>query len=77
MISELVRKNRSFCRFHGDVSIAESDLPEIADNALINRDLLQEALSIPSQYSIVQVIALGKPAEKIVIEPMVDGDFNF
>ncbi len=34
----------------------------------IKRDLLREALSIPDHYEILLVIALGKPAEKVVIE---------
>lgn len=45
--------------------------------AAVNRDALREALHIPEQYSIVQVIALGKPSETIVIEPMVDGDVKY
>jgi len=167
MISELIRKNRSFRRFHEDVSIAESDLLEMVDNARltpsgrnaqtlryllsntpemnarifptlawagyltgwggpregerpsayivilnddtisttyfcdhgitslailltavekgyggciiasVNRDTLREALSIPEQYSIVQIIALGKPAETVVVEPMVNGDCKY
>jgi len=38
---------------------------------------LREALDIPEQYSIVQVIALGKPAETVMIEPMIDGDVKY
>ena len=45
--------------------------------AAVNRDTLREALQIPEQYSIVQVIALGKPAETVIIEPMVDGDIKY
>ena len=167
MISELIRKNRSFRRFHQDVVIPENDLREMVDNArltpsgrnaqtlrymlsntpemnvrifptlswagyltrwggpkegerpaayivILNDDtisktyfcdhgitslailltamekgyggciiasvngaVLREALHIPEQYSIVQVIALGKPAETVVIEPMVDGDVKY
>ena len=167
MISELIRKNRSFRRFHEDVSIHESDLLEMVDNARltpsgrnaqtlryllsntpemnahifptltwagylagwggpkegerpsayivilnddtvstnyfcdhgitslailltavekgyggciiasVNRDALRQALNIPEQYSIVQVIALGKPAETVVIDPMVDDDIKY
>ena len=167
MISELIRKNRSFRRFHQNVAISESDLLEMVDNARltpsgrnaqtlryllsntpemnarifptlawagylsewegpeegerpsayivilnddtistiyfcdhgitslailltavekgfggciiasVNRDALRETLGIPERYSIVQVIALGKPAETVVIEPMVDGDFKY
>jgi len=167
MILELIRKNRSFRRFHQDVIISESDLLEMVNNARltpsgrnaqtlryllsntpemnarifpnlawagyltgwggpkegerpsayivilnddaisktyfcdhgiaslailltavekgyggciiasVNRDVLRETLQIPEQYSIVQVIALGKPAETVVIEPMVDGDIKY
>jgi len=167
MISELIRKNRSFRRFHQDVAIPESDLREMVDNARltpsgrnaqtlryllsntpemnarifptlswagyligwggpkegerpsayivilnddtisktyfcdhgiaslailltavekgyggciiasVKHDALREALNIPEQYSIVQVIALGKPAETVVIEPVIDGDIKY
>ena len=167
MISELIRKNRSFRRFHQDVTVAESDLLEMVDNARltpsgrnaqtlrymlsntpeinarifptlawagyltgwggpkegerpsayivilnddtisktyfcdhgitslailltavekgyggciiasVKSDMLRKALQIPEKYSIVQVIALGKPAETVVIEPMVDGDIKY
>ena len=45
--------------------------------AAVNRDALCDALHISEQYSIVQVIALGKPAETVVIDPMVDGDIKY
>ena len=45
--------------------------------AAVNRDTLRDTLSIPEKYSIVQVIALGKPAETVVIEPMVNGDIKY
>lgn len=41
----------------------------------IHRDPLRKLLDIPDRYSILLVIALGKPAEKIVLEP-VDPDGN-
>jgi len=43
----------------------------------VDRDALRIALNIPEQYSIVQVIALGKPAETVVIEPMADGNIKY
>ena len=43
----------------------------------VDRDTLRESLHIPEKYSIVQVIALGKPAETVVIEPMIDGDIKY
>jgi nitroreductase len=45
--------------------------------ASVNRDAVREALRIPEQYSIVQVIALGKPSETVVIEPVTDGDIKY
>jgi len=167
MISELIRKNRSFRRFHQDVAIPENDLRDMVDNARltpsgrnaqtlryllsntpemnarifptlswagylvgwggpkegerpsayivilnddtisktyfcdhgiaslailltavekgyggciiasVKHDALREALNIPEHYSIVQVIALGKPAETVVIEPLKDGDTKY
>jgi len=43
----------------------------------IAEDDLREALHIPEQYSIVQVIALGKPAETVVVDPVMDGDIKY
>jgi nitroreductase len=42
------------------------------------REELARILNINEQYSIIQVIALGKPKEKVVIEPMgPDGDIKY
>jgi nitroreductase len=38
--------------------------------ASIQRDKLRAALSIPKRYCILLVIALGKPVEQVVIEPL-------
>lgn len=44
----------------------------------VNKELLYKNLGIPKRYEILQVIALGKPAEKVVIEPMPsDGDYKY
>ena len=167
MISEFIRKNRSYRRFHQDVAIAESDLRDMVNNArltpsgrnsqtlryvlsntpemnalifptlswagyltgwggpsegerpsayivILNDDTisktyfcdhgiaslailmtavekdfggciiasvkyddLREALHIPEQYSIVQVIVLGKPAETVVIEPVTNDNIKY
>ena len=167
MVSELIRKNRSFRRFHQEVVIPESELLEMVENARltpsgrnaqtlryllsntqeinalifptlawagyltdwdgpeegerpaayivilnddtlsknyfcdhgiasmailltavekgyggciiasVNRDVLRQSLNIPEKYSIVQVIALGKPAETVVIEPMINDDIKY
>ena len=43
----------------------------------VNRNALQEALSLPQQYAILHVIALGKPKEEIVIEDIQQGDVKY
>lgn len=46
--------------------------------ASVNREKLRNILKLPDRYDIVQVIALGKPAENIVLEPMKeDGDYKY
>ena len=45
--------------------------------ASVNRDDLRKTLDIPEEYSVVQVIALGKPAETVVIEPMANDDVKY
>lgn len=44
----------------------------------IKKDMLREALQIPSTFEILMVIALGKPVEQVVIEPLAaGGDFKY
>lgn len=44
----------------------------------IQKDGLRETLDIPERYEIVLVLALGKPAEKVVIEDVgPDGDIRY
>lgn len=44
----------------------------------VKREALRQALSIPPQYEVLLVLALGKPAERVVIEPMgADGDIKY
>ncbi len=44
----------------------------------INREELRKALEIPPCYSILLVLALGKPKEKVVIDPVgSDGDVRY
>jgi nitroreductase len=38
----------------------------------VNKGGLREALDVPSRYEILLVLALGKPKEKVVIEPASD-----
>lgn len=43
----------------------------------INKPKLMEYLNIPVQYQIINVIALGKPAEKVVVEEVKGGDIKY
>ena len=46
--------------------------------ASVNREKLRNELSIPPQYDIIQVIALGKPKETVVLDPLgPDGDIKY
>ncbi|UCD49278.1 MAG: nitroreductase family protein [Phycisphaerales bacterium] len=45
---------------------------------LVARDDLRETLSIPARYEILLVLALGKPAEQVVIDPVGEkGDVRY
>jgi nitroreductase len=45
--------------------------------ASVKREVLAKTLHLPEHLQIIQVIALGKPAEKVVIEPMKEGDIKY
>jgi nitroreductase len=46
--------------------------------ANILREELKAVLEIPSQFEILYVIALGKPVEKVVVDPVgADGDIKY
>jgi nitroreductase len=46
--------------------------------ASVDRERLRQSLKIPPQYEILLVIALGKPKEKVVLEPLgVDGTIKY
>lgn len=46
--------------------------------ASIKRDALRDALKIPDRYEILLALALGKPAEEVVIEPVgADDDIKY
>jgi nitroreductase len=46
--------------------------------ASIDRKALKSALTVPERYEILLVLALGKPAETVVIEPVgPDGDIKY
>jgi len=43
----------------------------------VNRKNLRERLNLSEQFDIVQVLALGKPKEEVVLDPMKDGDVKY
>ncbi|MEX0980464.1 MAG: nitroreductase family protein [Bacteroidales bacterium] len=45
--------------------------------ASVKKEFLARALQLPEHLAIIQVIALGKPAEEVVIEEMKNGDIKY
>ncbi len=43
----------------------------------LRRKALHDSLNIPSRYEILLVVALGKPAEDVIIENACDGDIKY
>lgn len=43
----------------------------------VQREKLRTELKIPQRYKIIQVLALGKPAEEVVIDEAIDGDIKY
>lgn len=43
----------------------------------VNRNKLREILILSGQYEIIQVLALGKPKETVVLDEMKDGDVKY
>lgn len=43
----------------------------------VNRKRLREILNLEEQYEIIQVLALGKPKETVVLEEMKDGEVKY
>ena len=43
----------------------------------VQREKLRKILEIPERYKILQVLALGKPAEEVVIDPVSEGDIKY
>ncbi|MBO7323022.1 MAG: nitroreductase family protein [Bacteroidales bacterium] len=45
--------------------------------ATVKREKLGQIISLPENMHIIQVLALGKPKEVVVIDDMVDGDYKY
>lgn len=43
----------------------------------VQREKLRQLLEIPGRYKILQVLALGKPGEEVVIDPVKEGDIKY
>jgi nitroreductase len=43
----------------------------------VQREKLRSVLNIPERYKIIQVLALGNPAEEVVLEEAVEGDIKY
>lgn len=43
----------------------------------LNRKKIAEILNLDNSFDIIQVIALGKPAEKVVIDDVTNGDIKY
>jgi nitroreductase len=43
----------------------------------VQYEMLRSAFHIPERYEILQVLALGKPAEKVVIDEVREGDIRY
>jgi nitroreductase len=43
----------------------------------VQREKLMALLEIPEHYKILQVLALGEPAEQVVIDPVSEGDIKY
>lgn len=73
--------NNYFC---DDGIAAQSILLTAAENDLggciiasVKKEALAKTLNLPEHLNIIQVIALGKPAELVVIEEMENGDIKY
>ncbi len=45
--------------------------------ASIKRDLLRSVINIPDKFDILLILALGKPAEKVILEDIKDDDVKY
>lgn len=79
-------KNRSYRRFIQSEKISTEQLHRWVDLARlilaclfrsIDKPKLNELIKIPGQYEIINVIALGKPLEIVVVDEMKNNDFKY
>ncbi len=45
--------------------------------ASVQRETLRKIMNVPGHYKIIQVLALGLPAEKVVLDPIKEGDVYY
>jgi nitroreductase len=43
----------------------------------VNRNKLRDTLNLPDHFEIIQVLALGKPKETVILEVMKEGDVKY
>lgn len=78
----IITPSRTQHHHHIDVGIAAQSILLTATEmgfggcilASLNREAIQESLQLPEEYEIVVAIALGKPAEKVVLDEVIDPD---
>lgn len=58
------------------LSAAEKDLGGCIIGS-VKKEALSETLGLQGHLAILHVIALGKPAEKVILEPMKEGDIKY
>lgn len=45
--------------------------------ASVKKEQLAQIINLPDHLDILQVLALGKPTEKVIVEPMFKGDYKY
>ena len=79
MLAELIKTNRSCRRFDQSILLGtrEMGLAGCIFGA-INKPKLQKACGLPAALEVLLVLAIGKPAEKIMLEQVgPDGDIEY
>lgn len=73
MFADLVRKARTYRRFDESTPIPAETLRDFVDLARLvpcGGNSIKAAFNIPESMNVHLVLAIGEPAEKVVIEPM-------